>query len=264
MKNYFAKWREDRLIRKLQKLRYLYGSPVVQKLSRSVLYENDAYQVLRYYVNLTAESPLHEGLYDPKSNLLKLACGTGNDKNHYWLYQQDGLYYAVQIGLKSKIFIGRTSYIPYGNLIEGDIRIDLKDCRRDVWETLGTIFPRIPLYGYFHFGKDGLIPVALILEGEDVVDFNEGVWGAEVEYQEVSHILEGYDKFGRKGEWYDVFISPFSLSPLDYGNETMYQPWTTIHHRWWKGEKIIRQFDKADRLSLEDMLTIWELFIEEI
>ena len=264
MKNYFAKWREDRLIRKLQELRYLFGAPVVEKLSGSVLYENDAYQVLRYYVNLIAESPLHEGLYDPKSNLLKLACGTGNDKNHYWLYQQDGLYYAVQIGLKSKIFIGRTSYMPYINLGFAYIKVPIKNCSRQLSDTRGTLFADAPLFGYFVTGENGLRPLALILQGEDILDINDSVWGVDVNYHEEQYLLEGYDHLGRKGQFYNVWLSPFSLSLVYTYEDARYHPWNTVRQRWWKGEKIIRQFDKDDRLSLEDMLTVWKLFLKEI
>lgn len=53
MKNYFIQRRENRLKRSIENLRLQDGEPIVKKLHKSVLYEEEAYEVLRYYVNLS-------------------------------------------------------------------------------------------------------------------------------------------------------------------------------------------------------------------
>ena len=90
--NYFKKLSERCLVRRIKKLREEGGEPIVKNLHRSVLYEEDAYNILQHYANLSAQTPLHDRPYDCKSNLLKLACGCNYDKNNYWLYSEGGLW----------------------------------------------------------------------------------------------------------------------------------------------------------------------------
>ena len=230
------------------------------KLHKEVLYEADAYEVIRYYVNLTAKNSLPDGPYDCKSNLLKLAAGKNADENDYWLYCQDGLYYAVQIGLKSKIYIGRAVCIPYAAPIAfAYLRIPLKNCK---WQ-LG-----VPsrLYGYFMYSAAGLEHIALMLEGKnvDVENFDESVWSARVEYEPKEHHLEGYDEIhGHKGSWYDVWFSLAKHGPIFDKEEADRLP-INAHERWWNGEKIIRQFRKDEHPSLNDMLVIWDIFRKNV
>jgi len=252
--NCLKKLSEKCLIRRIERLREEGGEPFVKKLHKAVLYEEDAYEILRYYVNLSTQTPLHGKPYDRKSNLLKLACGCQNDPNHYWLYFADGLYYAVQIGLKSKIFIGRTVCVPYVELSFAYLKVQLKDCR---WQ-LG-----VPsrLYGYFVYSAAGLEPIALMLEGRDVEaeGFDESVWGARVEYEPKPHHLEGFSNQGIKGKWYDVWFSIAKRGPIYDEEEAEHLP-INGHERWWKGEKIIRQLKKNERPTLKDMMVIWNQF----
>ena len=244
--NCFKRLSERRLIRRIEKLRLGEGEPIVKKLHQSVLYEKDARSALQYYVNLS------ERTYN--SHLLRLACGGNNDDNHYWLYIKDGLYYAVQIGLKSKIFIGRTLYIPYVAVDFAYLEVHVKDCSYQLWSPS-------ELYGYFIYSAKGLQPIALMLRGRDVSDFDESVWSVKVNYEPKRYQLEGYDCYGCKGDWYDVWFSAFSRKPIFDREEAERLP---INHyeRWFKGEKIIRQFGENERPSMQDMLIIWKMFIQ--
>lgn len=251
--NCFKKLSEKRLIRQIKNLRDQGGEPIVKKLHKAVLWEEDAYEVLRYYVNLTAKIPLPDGPYDRTSNLLQLVCEPQECKDHYWIYIHDGLYFAVEIGLNSKIYIGREICLStrHGGLSFAYVKVPLKDCK---WQ-LG-----VPsrLYGYFMYSAAGFEPIALMLEGRDVdvEKFDESVWNARVKYESKPHHLEGYSDQGIKGEWYDVWFSIAKRGPIYDKEEAEHLP-INAHERWWKGEKIIRQFKESERPTVKDMMVIW-------
>lgn len=257
MKNYFKKMRENRIARRIEKLRTQEGNPVVYKLHKSVLYEADAYEVIRYYVNLTSKNPLPNVPYDCKSNLLQLRSRNGDD-SHYWVYKQDSLYYSVKIGFNSEISIGRKICSPFGDAdgYFAYIELPLKSCN---WQ-LGV---SSELYGYFVTGSDGLRPIALMLRGVDVTNVYESIWGVRVEYEPDDYQLKGYDGRGLKGEWYDVWFSHYSFKPIYTREEAEQIPVYDVGKRW-KGEKIIRQFKKNERPTLNDMLVIWDIFRKNV
>lgn len=253
--NYLTKIKERSFTNKVKKLRKQNKGPIVQNLHREILYEKDAYEVLRYYVNLSAQNPLPDETCNSKSNLLKLACGINKDENHYWLYCQNDLYYAVQIGLRSMIFIGKTTFLPYQELDFAYLKIPIKNC---FWQ----IADHSRLYGYFLYASE-LEPIALLLNGFDIRDIDESVWGANVHYSAQEYRLDGYDALGRKGEWYDVWLSPYRFKPIYDREEANLWP-VNAWKQFWKGEKIIHQFKNDERPSLSDMLMIWKIFLKNV
>ena len=255
MKVFFARKREDRLMRRIERLRQDGGDPMVVKLHKPVLYEEDAYEAMRYWVNLSKGIKFGEEPYERSSNLLKLACGCNEDKNEYWLYFKEGLYYAVQIGMKSKLFIGRTIYIPYCELGFAYIRVPVKDCK---WQVKGAS----ELYGYFLYAAEGLQPLALILKGSGIEDKDEGVWGAKVDYTPVPHLLDGYDFLGRKGKGYSEWDTSDGLV---YTEEEAKRALYVYDLKYlWEGEKIIHQFRRNERPVFSDFLAMWNIFRKNI
>ena len=248
----FNRLNEGRLIRGIENLRKGGGQPVVVKLYKPVLYEEDAYKVLQYYVNLSSQTPLPEGPYDRKSNILRLAHNSNGDDCYYWLYIQDGLYYAIEIGMKSKIFIWCTVYIPYEEVRSAYLKVPIRDCTRDLCAPSR-------LYGYFVYSAAGLKPISVMFESEHLNPDIAAIWGAKVEYREKSSSLKGFDEYGLKGSWYDVWFSPAHSRPI-YNKEKTERIPISGHERWWKGEKIIHQFNESERPSLQEMLTIWNIF----
>lgn len=263
--SYFSELGEKRLHRRIKKVRNQGGEPIVKKLHKDVLYEEDAYGIIRKYVYIAFNGICPSNLlmtnYDCKSGLLKLVSEPQECKEHYWLYIHDGLYFMVEIGLDSKIHIGREICLPVSRVGLGFayIKVPLKNCK---WQ-LGV--PSM-LYGYFMYSEAGLEPIALMLEGRnvDVEDFDESVWNARVEYTPKKHYLEGYDKrYGHKGSWYDVWFSIAKRGPIFDQEEADHLP-INAHERWWKGEKIIRQFEADKRPTLTDMMVIWDQFRKSV
>lgn len=226
---------------------------VSRRLNKPVLYEEDAYEVLHYWVNRISPEKLHPGPYSRESKLLKLACDSRNV--FYWLYFNDGLYYAVRIGVRSVLSVGLTSYIPYCEIGRG---------HNDVEVEINGILPEIDgkatLFVKFVYDENGMQPSLLLVKGYDIHSINKAPWNSEVQFFDLDALREKrYDVMGRRGEWYEVWYNDLD-DEVYRGQHKPDDGGTWIHDKWWKGEKIICQFFSVERPNVQEMLAIWDNF----
>ena len=206
--------------------------PVIVDLQTSVLYAEDAYEVFRYYVNRLAKVPLPKGDYQHDSHLLKMALGPKTvHETFYWLYMQEGLYYAVSVAYqKSKLYIGDCSSSPFVVMPYAS--------RLDIYVKERRYFGEaIQLYGCFSLKDCVLTPELLVIKGNPVHNINVAPWNNAVDIQNPDK-LQGYDLCGRKGCW------------KDHEYWRMYG----ITKKIWVGEKILKQYSADESPSYQDMI----------